>query len=373
MSQNQNTLTDFVKEEKPPRIRNHHKENEFFYGAETCLLPFYPHYFEKTLSPNLKDYYSQNGHLKLMKSLQVEIVQDMDKCKMLWDEFSPNKTLFDTWEFRLAFWRGYHHAPHFVLLKDSVKNLALLPLWYEDDREKYYWFGSFWQEENTFFVKDPIFVPLLVGLSPRPVELNAVSLETVMWSKEHIAFDADDPKYVLDITNYQSANNFLSKLKKKKRYNIKRDCRIIEAQHPDIIFDNFRDIDQMITISEKRFQKKGEDTDWEDPRRVETFRQVITLGQEKRSFETRMITIKVGEKFAGVDLIAIYNGCYYPLKCGYNVDEFPGIGSYMNIFEINDAVNLGMKKVDFLEIGYGWKDKWFQAIPLFKFEKLSIP
>ena len=41
----------------------------------------------------------------------------------------------------------------------------------------------------------------------------------------------------------------------------------------------------------------------------------------------------------------------------------------MNLFEIEDAVNLGMEKMDFLEIGYGWKEKWFEAIPLLKYEK----
>jgi len=42
---------------------------------------------------------------------------------------------------------------------------------------------------------------------------------------------------------------------------------------------------------------------------------------------------------------------------------------YMNLFEIDDAISLGMKKIDFLQNNYEWKERWFEAVPLFKFRK----
>lgn len=342
---------------------------EPFLIAENDLLPFYPYYFKKTLSQNLQKFYSQNGHLLLLKNLQVEVITQIDHCYKLWQEFSPYQTLFDTWEFRYAFWKGYKHSLHFLLFRSDSENLALLPLWYEEDKKKYFWFGSWWQEENSFFVKDPIFVPLLLGLCPSPVHLNAISMETVLWAKEYIEFKPDDPKYILDLTKISSVDDFLVRLKKKRRYNLGRDKRIIEAQNPQIIFDNFSEFDTLVNLSIKRFEEKGEDTDWEDPCRVETFRQVIKLGKTSKNYKLRMITVRIGNKIAGVDLIALFNGCYSPLKCGYDVKNFPGIGNFVNLFEIQDAINLNMKKMDFLEIGYGWKDKWFEEVPLFKYDK----
>jgi len=41
----------------------------------------------------------------------------------------------------------------------------------------------------------------------------------------------------------------------------------------------------------------------------------------------------------------------------------------MNLFEIDDAISLGMKKIDFLQNNYEWKERWFEAVPLFKFRK----
>jgi Ni2+-binding GTPase involved in maturation of urease and hydrogenase len=38
---------------------------------------------------------------------------------------------------------------------------------------------------------------------------------------------------------------------------------------------------------------------------------------------------------AGVDLICLFNNIYFTVKCGYNVSEFPGIGNFINLWEID--------------------------------------
>jgi len=70
----------------------------------------------------------------------VEIVSDIERCKTLWQEFSPQKNLFDTWEFRYAFYKGYEFKPYFLLLKNENENLSLLPLWFDKDEKNM--FGS---------------------------------------------------------------------------------------------------------------------------------------------------------------------------------------------------------------------------------------
>ncbi|MBD3279663.1 MAG: GNAT family N-acetyltransferase [Candidatus Pacebacteria bacterium] len=93
------------------------------------------------------------------------------------------------------------------------------------------------------------------------------------------------------------------------------------------------------------------------------------MGQQRQTYQLRMITVIINGQVAAVDLIAIFNQCYYPLKCAYDVQNFPGIGNYVNLLEIKDALALGMNKIDFLEMNYGWKDKWFTSVPLFKYQR----
>jgi len=369
MKPKDNLLSDDGEEDKPPPHIANLANTSSFFMAENGSTPFFPLYFQKFLTGKQQNYYKSNGHSVLIKNLSIKIVTQLDICKEIWNEFSPSITLFDTWDFRLAFLMGYNRTPHFLLLKNNFENVALLPLWYEADNKRYTWFGSTWQEENKFLTKDPLLIPILLALCPSPTILNAISTELPIWATDVIKLKPDDPKFILNLHNINNVDDYLATLKKKKRYNLKRDKRIIEMQNPKIIVNKFSDFEKLVDLSVKRFEQKGEDTDWEDQRRIETFQHVINLGISSNSYQTRMITVIIGDKIAAVDLIAIFNNCYYPLKCGYDVKNFPGIGNYVNLLEIDDAINLSMDKMDFLEIGYGWKDKWFTEVPLLQYEK----
>jgi len=297
----------------------------------------------------------------------TEVVTDIDRCLKLWEEFSPKKSLFDTWEFRFAFYKGYGFKPYFLVLKNKNENLALLPLWYDIDQKKYTWFGSDWQEEVRLFTKNPNFIPYLFSLAPSPLYLNAISQDSIEPIKDKVKFETDASKYVLNIEKFKNHEDYLMTLKKNTRHNLRKDRRKIERLNPKIIINNFSDFGHLVELSKKRFSEKEEEADWEDPRRVETFRQVMELAG--KSYKIRMIAVKIGEKIAGVDLICLLNQTYFTVKCGYNVKEFSGIGNFVNLFEIDDAISLGMKKIDFLQNNYHWKDKLFELVPLFKYEK----
>ena len=314
---------------------------------------------------------SKNLDSQSLKTLQAEVISDIGSCSELWNKFSPRKTLFDLWEFRWAFYKAYKYKPYFLLLKGQSEELALLPLWYEHDEMRYCWFGGDWQEEARFFSKHPKYIPVLLSLAPSPLLLNAITQDAIRPFKRKLGFEEDEPKYVLALKKFRNHEDYLATTKKKTRQNLRRNRKKIEAQNPRIVIDNFPDFEHLVSLSKERFKQKREETDWKDPRRVEAFRQVIKLAGE--SYKTRMITVLIGKRIAGVDLIAFFNRCYYTLRCGYNVRDFPGIGNFFNLLEIDDAIRLGMKKIDFLQESYEWKSLFFQTIPLFKYEKSVSP
>jgi hypothetical protein len=298
---------------------------------------------------------------------EVKIISNIDQCFELWEKFSPKKTLFDTWEFRYAFFESYKYKPFFLLLRKNKENLALLPLWYDPERKKYFWFGSDWQEEIRFFTKDPDFVPILLSVAPSPLLLNAIAEDSVKTLKEKISFEEDEAKYILNLRDFKNHEDYLMTLKKNTRHDLRKDRRKIEKQNPEIIFNNFSDFEKLVELAKRRFWEKGEKSDWEDPRRTEAFRQVIKLSG--RSYRVRMITVRVEGEVAGVDLVCLFKDTYYTVKCGYDVKNFPGIGNFVNLFEIDDAIRLGMKKVDFLQNSYQWKSRYFEPVFLFKYER----
>ncbi|MDP3093552.1 MAG: GNAT family N-acetyltransferase [bacterium] len=299
--------------------------------------------------------------------LVTEVVSDIEECHSLFEQFSLKANLFDTWEFRYAFYRAYKFKPYFLLLKNNFGNLALLPLWYDEDKKRYTWFGSDWQEEISFFARNLNLVPTLLSAAPSPLFLNAISRRPVEPLMASINFTEDLPKYILNLENFGSHEDFLMTLKKNRRHDLRKDRRRIERQNPEIVINNFDDIDQLVSLSKERFKDKGKKTDWEDPRRIQAFKEVINLGG--RSYETRMITINIKGVTAGVDLICLYQDTYFAVKCGYNVKNFSGIGNFMNVIEIDDAIKLGMKKIDFLQNNYEWKERWFEQVPLVQYKK----
>jgi hypothetical protein len=304
---------------------------------------------------------------------KIVIISEIKECEKVWREFSPSLTLFDTWEFRNAFYQAYRYRPYFLVLRKNGDNLAVLPLWYEDDNfydkniKRYGWFGSDWQEENKFFAKNIDYVPLLLSVAPTPLYLNAISQDFVEKLKGKVEFEEEEPKYVLDLKGFRNHEDYLMTLKKNTRRNLRKDRNRILRKNPEIVIDNFSDLDVLIELAKKRFKEREESTDWEDPRRVEAFRNVIKFSG--KSYRARMIKVKIDGRDAGVDLVCLFNKTYFALKCGYNTSEFSGIGNFINLYEIDDAIKLGMEKVDLLQNNYHWKNKYFPAIPLYKFEK----
>jgi CelD/BcsL family acetyltransferase involved in cellulose biosynthesis len=327
---------------------------------------------DKNKKLKLEEPLSRIGSFFVLK-YKVEVVSDIKECEKLWRQFSPNLTLFDTWEFRNAFYEAYKYEPYFLVLKKNGENLALLPLWYEDKNfydknlKRYTWFGSDWQEEVRFFAKDINYIPLLISVAPTPLYLNAISKDSAEKLKDKIEFKEDEPKYVLNLKGFKNHEDYLMTLKKNTRRNLRKDRNKILRQNPEIVIDNFSDLDILIELAKKRFREKGENADWEDPRRVETFKNVIKFSG--RSYKVRMLKVKINGRDAGVDLICILNKTYFAVKCGYNISEFSGIGNFINLYEIDDAIKLGMEKIDFLQNNYQWKNKYFPPVPLYKFEK----
>lgn len=300
------------------------------------------------------------------KDYKIEVIENLEICHSIWEKFSPKTTLFDTWEFRFAFYLGYKFKPYFILLKKENEIAGVLPLWYDSEQKKYFWFGSNWQEENKFFVKDKRLIPRLLEAAPSPLELNAIDYNSIYISPKY-NFKFDDSKYIIELKNFRNHEDFLMTLKKNSRRDLRKDRNRILKQKPKVVFNKFSDFENLIKLSINRMAQKGTDADWYDKRRIETFSNVMKLAG--KSYQIRMISVYIGSKIAGVDLIALYNKTYFAIKCGYDVKNFPGIGNFVNLVEIDDAIDLKMKKIDFLQNNYHWKSRWFQAIPLLIFEK----
>lgn len=298
--------------------------------------------------------------------LSIKIVTDLASCRTLFEAFSPKDSLFTTWDFRFAWYAENLTKPVFWVFSQKEKPVALLPLWLDLSTNRFVWFGSDWQEDNTFWTFDKNLIPVMLANCPRNTYLNAlkVSPETV----QLLNLKPDDPKFVLDLTNINSLDDFLSRFDKKKRYNLRRDYQNISNQGVEVIKNRFTDIDNLIRFANCRF---GDQSLWTPP--ITKAFQWLSSHQSSQ-YRMEMLTFQVGQLLAGFDLNFIYKDTYYAAKCGYDVSGFPGIGNFATLTDIDIAIKSGCKKIDFLQSVGGlvqrpWKADWFTTIPLYKFSK----
>lgn len=305
----------------------------------------------------------KDGNLLQFKqhNVTVRIETDLETCHQLFEEYSPKNTLFELWEFRYAFYLGDKNQPVFLIFEKNNEPLGLLPLWYEKDKDELRWFGSWWQEANTFWIKDKSLIPAIINLFPQKVLLNAIFISPRTAKK--LGLLADDPKYLLSLEEYPTLESFLKRFNKKKRYNLRRDQKLILLHNPKTIINRFSDIEKLFRLSIKRFADKDESAFTSKERR-HTFREII---RQAKDYEPRIVSTEINGRVVGVDLVAIHKGIYYALNGAYDLEHYPGLGNYTNLLLIQDAIDLGAKAVDFLEVSYGWKDDWFKPIPLFQF------
>ena len=325
-----------------------------------------------------KTFLSKNGYVNLSKKLMLKVFSTEEEIEDLWKRFSEQFSVFDLWEVRCAFWKAYNFSPYFIsLLKGNSEHsevIGLLPLWHNSDKlekgddpdecdaGKFVWFGSNWPEDNVFNISDPELIPLLLTAAPSPLELACIRPKTEYeFLKDFPQFTLEEEeKYFLNLERYKTVDEYLSKLKKKKRYNLKRDRKKILSLRPQIFINRKNDLEELFNLNIMRFREvfpdePDEHSAFEDERRKNVFR---NLSKYSGNYETRIITTVINGQIEAVEFGLVYNKTYFALNAGADISSYSGLGVFSNLLVIEDAVELGCKKIDFLEGDNNWKESW---------------
>lgn len=320
-------------------------------------------------------YFYENGLAKFIPRLTLKVHSDLEECFLLWEKFSPKKSLFDLWDFRYAWYLGYKHKPYFYTVYEGKKPVALLPLCWsydEKNRRRFEWFGTDWMEDNSFFAQDPHLIDFLYAVVPSPVHLNTIQDANELKGKliySHLK--KDDPKYEKVISSFTTIEDFLQTLDKKHRYNLRADSHRIQSMNPRVVITESKDLDllnKLISMNIQQFQGKSpkDDSDLMIPKRAETYRNIV---KTSGIYTIKFIQVFIQNYLAAIDLIIQFKDRYYPIKSANDLNRFKGIGNFMLYLEFQDAIENKFSLVDCLQYDYGWKHRYFEEKPLFVFEK----
>lgn len=304
-----------------------------------------------------------------MNKFDIKIVKDVKQAERLWGSWSKDEEYWDLWSFRKIFIDIYKNPLYFVHAKRDGKTVGVLPLWFDKKKKHYEWVGGWYAEKSCPFYSDKEVIKDMLKSVNGTLRLEAMTAETA--SILPVMAERDQDHFSLDLkTIGYSWEGYLKTLKRKKRYNLARDIKRINQLRPFVRYDHQEDLEEMFRLNIERMDKKSKIySDEESSVFVdEEFKQAIReiYRQQGKHYKARIISILVDNRVVAVDLTVIYKNKYYAIVGGLDVERVSGIGTYINMLDIKDAVEQGCDLVDYCMEDHHWKHSWFKPTPRYK-------
>ncbi len=291
--------------------------------------------------------------------IEIKCIHDLETAQNFWQQLSPQKTIFDDWQFRYCFYKYEPYPLFFYAAFDSEfsveKPVALLPLQLEP-QGYFKFFAEEPCEENRVFTKPgyEYLIPQLYQVLDQPTRFIDISGE----DEFTIKLPLEDYKYVLPLADLNNFSDYMKKrLSVKKQRNWRSDLRKIDSQPLEIIYNNKADLENLFILNNRNFSDS-----------------YLKLNHERQawsdllnSYDCQLISIRVAGEVLAVSLAIVFNNIYFYLINGVDSKRISGLGKYLNKLNIEKAIEL---KTDYIDAGLGdcnWKIAWhFDSIPQYE-------
>jgi hypothetical protein len=293
-----------------------------------------------------------------MSSLQI--VEDYDECRGLWNRIIPRHTITDLWEVRNCFHKHYQNQVRFVVKKTQGRITGLLPLcWIEETKchgifPGETWQGKTWLEQNRIYACDEFELKAMLAHCPGPYHLRYVNSNQFRQSPQALV---DEIGYLFRPHAYgYRMENYYAEFTGKSLKQMRREIARLETYGARFRYDRFTDIELMLGLSLMRY---GANSYFYDPRFVKSFLDLAAFLADKGWL--KVVTLLLDGQVAAVDMGCVYQGVY-TLLAGGTHQAWPGAAKMINLHHMELACGMRIKEVDFLCGDFNWK-KNFHLIP----------
>lgn len=279
--------------------------------------------------------------------MNIKKITDLDEAKSVWEILSPKETIYDEWNFRYLYYSFSNYPIAFYVAFENNKPVALLPLQFNTDKGYAEFFGGGYFEDNKIFYEKVFddFEELIKNIS------ETFKLE---WVSERYTqdFEISEYKYLLDLQGLNDKKDYINKFwSGKSKQNLNAQIRKLQNR-VKVEYNKYEDFYKLVELNQKRF---GKNSSFNFPFRVEYFKKLLNES------DCLMISIYVDGKIESVGFSVLYKGIYYGLNSGTN-NEIDGLGKYLILEKIDQAIKEGAKLYDARAENLGWKEA-------FKFSK----
>ncbi|MBI4812006.1 GNAT family N-acetyltransferase [Candidatus Falkowbacteria bacterium] len=294
-----------------------------------------------------------------MEKLEFKIITDLSEAKKIWNELTPDETIYDNWDFRHCFYKFFNYPLRFYAGYLNGELIGLLPLQYNSDEKWLEFFAEDFMEDNRVFLKTEFehYLPSFFEQIEKRARIFYIRGEDDFTKNLPI----EEYKYILNLDGLKNRNDFINRnFQSRALKNMKREISVIEKNKIEVIENSENDLELLFELNKKIF---GEESTFNILYWEETFRDIF------KNFNAHLLSIAVnGEKLA-VSFSILYKNIYYFYSVASDNKKIPNLGKYLVLKNIDKAIELGAKIID-TGIGDGWKERWhLDKIPQYKFKR----
>lgn len=292
--------------------------------------------------------------------MELKIYKNINECGKLWNNFSLNERLFDSWAFRLCFYNRYGVQPYFIAGKEKGKIVGVIPLSFIKNEDHYTYFGGWFPERNAFFLKDKALLSQFLERCPDNTLVEGIATE----ESKYYQFLEDESTFYVDLLKYDNCfEKYFSSFNAKKQKNFRRDIKSIPKYR--IRMNRLGDFRRLIELNIKQFD---EESIYNDKKTRDSIYKMVKLAHKRNILQ--MISVEINGKTEAVDIGIIFGKWYHVITGSSNNKKIPNLGKLMTILNIQNATTKKCRYVDFLASSAYWKNQWnFESEMLYKFIK----
>ena len=292
--------------------------------------------------------------------MEIKIYKNINECHKLWEKFSPTKSLFDVWDFRQCFYNKEDNKPYFITGRERGKIVGVVPLCFIESKNQYAYFGGWFPERNSFFVRDKTKLGQLLEQCPYntciegidPAESNFYNLLE------------DEHTYFIDLLKYDNDfDKYFGSFSKKRQKNFKRELKNIPPYK--VHHNRLKDFKRLVQLNIMHYDK---DSVFHNDTIKNGLHRMMKLANRNKLLE--MISVEINGKTEAVDIGVLFGKWYHVITGSSNNNKIPNLGKLITVLSIKNAISKKARYVDFFASSGYWKDMWsFEKEMLLKFTR----
>lgn len=296
--------------------------------------------------------------------MEFRNITDIKQCRILWEKFSPKKSVWDIWEIASAFNIGAKAQPLFILGIKNGKEAGILHLEEGQDRDGEWcnFFGGEYPERRVFYINDKNLINEFLKQAPKNALLEFIDPSEIKFvdniKESGVAYSINLVKYNHDIEKY------FSTFGKKHLKNLRNDMKKLNELKYSIVINKKEHLTRLIELNLLRFK---EDSDFTYPDFLNGIK--ILVNNADKLGVLQLLSIEINGKVEACQIALFYNKVYVVLTGGSNM-EIANLGKLIIIEHIKNAILLKADAIDFMTGDCGWKKIWnLEETMLYEFEK----